>query len=70
MTRALYLCLLLAACAPTTHLAHRPNFMLDPQGQGKNLGSEDCKPPRQAYFIYPDGVHAFYLECLNEHINQ
>jgi hypothetical protein len=52
-----------------TGLPHRDTWQLDPQGRAVNLGPEDCRPPRVAYYIYPDGVTPVYLECLRDHFN-
>jgi hypothetical protein len=59
------LSLLLYGCS----IGHRPVWQLDPQGQGSNLAAPDCLPPRTPYYIYPDGITPFYIECLREHLN-
>jgi hypothetical protein len=50
-------------------IAHRAVWELDPQGQAQNLAATECQPPRTPYYIYPDGVTPFYLECLRDHTN-
>ena len=45
-------------------LPHRASWELDPQGQGKNLGAGECAAPRYPYYLYPDGITPFFLECM------
>ena len=59
---------LLSAC--DNALPHRLVWELDPQSQGANIAATDCQPPRQPFYIYPDGVTPFYLECLRGHTNE
>jgi hypothetical protein len=46
-------------------LPHRTRAELDPQGQGENLGPQECREKgRTPFYIYPDGITPFFEECL------